>query len=45
MVDIKAEGSSVIELEQVNQLPQYQRVTVKVMVLRVHKPQILSGVK
>ena len=32
VADIKTAGSSVIELEQVNQLPEHQGVTVKVTV-------------
>ena len=43
--DLKTAGSSVIQLNQVNQLPQHERVTIKVSVARVNEPETVPGGK
>ena len=43
--DLKTAGSSVIQLDKVNQLPQHERVTIKVSVVKVNEPQTVPGGK
>lgn len=43
--DLKTIGSSIINLDQLNQLPEHKRVTIKVTVLKVNKPETVGGNK
>ena len=45
VADIKTAETSVIQLDKVNQLPQHERVTIQVTVLKIHEPQALPGGK
>lgn len=43
--DLKTVGSSIINLSQLNDLHEHERVTVRVTILKVNKPETVSGGK